>query len=180
MYYLGHQPVKYLCVQELDGEYWRQYDIAHQRTGMVVVAERVRLGDVIDALIKRHRVGITHISDTGGVSRNTIDLIRKGTTGEPGPETLRKIARGLATDPHSGDFDRPVYVDALRKMSEAAGLPDLTLDFPPCDLEAEIRSVIKDRDRASVFAAVLRRYPTMTPGQRRLVDSVLDSVGETE
>ncbi len=144
------------------------------------MAEQTRLGDVLTSWIQRQRVTLKHISDVGGVSRNTIDLLKKGTTTEPSPETLRKISKGLATDPHTGDFDRRVYVDSLREFSDGAGLPDLTIDFPPCDLESEIRSLIKDRKRASVFAAVLRRYETLTPGQRRLVDNVLDSFDHPE
>lgn len=144
------------------------------------MAEQTRLGDVLTSWIQRQRVTFKHISDVGGVSRNTIDLLRKGTTTEPSAETLRKISRGLATDPYTGDFDRRLYVESLQAFSAAAGMPDLTTDFPPCDLESEIRSIVKDRKRASVFASVLRRYETLTSGQRRMVDSVLDQLDHPE
>lgn len=141
--------------------------------------ERTRLGDTLERLIQDQRVSIAHIVKYSGISRNTIWLIQQGVTTDPEPETLRKIARGLATDPHSTKFDRPVYVNSLRALCEAAGLPDLTEEIPPCDLETEIRAVVGDRDAASVLTLLVRRYPRMTPGERKLVDSVLGSFGRS-
>lgn len=147
---------------------------------IVVVAEQTRLAAVLEEWIDRQRVQIAHIQKAGGVSRNTINLIQNGITTRPEAETVRKIARGLAADPKTGKVDRPVYIAALRDLCRAAGLPDLTQDIPPCDLEDEIRAIVKDRSRASFLAAFIRKYPDITPGERNLVHSVLDSLGRED
>jgi transcriptional regulator with XRE-family HTH domain len=146
----------------------------------VVVAEQTRLWETIEALLREQRVNQAHVVRHGGVSRNTLALIRHGTTNGPEPETLRKIARGIAADPDTGTVSRTDYVVVLQRLCRAAGLPDLAQDIPPCDLEAEIRAVVKDRSRARVLTAFIRKYPEMDVGARRLVDSLLDRVGDSE
>jgi transcriptional regulator with XRE-family HTH domain len=145
----------------------------------VVVAERVRLWDTIDTWMARQRVKQADIIKHGGVARNTLWLIQQGTTTEPEAETIRKIARGLAADPRTGELDRPVYLEALRELCSVANLPDLTDEIPPCDLESEIRAVVGDQRRARVLAAFIHRYPNMSSGDRKLIDSVLDNLGHT-
>lgn len=140
------------------------------------MAERTRLGDTLEKLIQDQRVSIAHIVKYGEISRNTIWLIQQGVTTTPEPETLRKIARGLATDPHSAQFDRPVYITCLRTLCEGAGMRDLTADIPPCDLETEIRAVVGNRDDASALTLFVRRFPNMTAGERKLVNSVLGTL----
>lgn len=146
----------------------------------MVVAEQTRLWETVEALMAEQRVTQAHVTRWGGVARNTLWLIRQGTTEAPEAETLRKIAHGIAADPKTGAVSRPVYVDALQRLSRASGLPDLADAIPPCDLEAEIRAIVKDRRRSAVFAAFIRKYPDMTPGERKLVDSVLDTVGDSK
>lgn len=128
----------------------------------------------------RQRVTVSHVAHHGNLSRNTIYLIQQGTTTDPSPDTLRKIARGLATNARTGKFERSTYVEALRDLAAIAGRVALSEEasaIPPVDLEAEIALVVGSRRRADVLAKFLRRYPALSPDQRTLVDALLDALG---
>lgn len=142
----------------------------------MLVAERTRLADTVDRWLQRQRVSKVHLTKFGGISANTLWLIQQGTTTSPEMETLRKIAKGLATDPYSKDMDREVYLEAWRDLAAAAGHPDPTQEIPPADLDSEIRAIIPNRRRAAAIAEFVRRYPDMTPDQRRMVDAVIDGI----
>lgn len=88
------------------------------------MAERTLLAERLDGWRRKQRVEWTHVSRSSGVGRNTIYNALDG--GTPGTDTLRKIARGLATDPHGGDLDRLAYVEIVSSLFEAAGY-----DVPP-------------------------------------------------
>ncbi len=143
---------------------------------MLLVAERTRLADVIERWLHRQRLTKAHVSKHGGVSTNTIWLIQQGTTTSPELETLRKVARGLATDPHSAEFDAQVYIEALRDMAGAAGFPEPAEALPTPDLESALRSTGLDRQEAAFWADIHRRYPNATPDQKRMLKDLARAV----
>jgi len=140
----------------------------------VLVGEQTRLGGVLDAWLRRQPPA--HVAKRGKVSRNTIWLIQQGTTTTPEVETLRKIARGLAADPYTGEIERTAYLAAWRDLAAAANLPDPTTDVPPATLESGVRAVVADQRRADALAAFVRKYPNMSPDQRKLVDALIDNL----
>jgi hypothetical protein len=97
----------------------------------VVVAERVRLWDTIDAWMARQRVKQADIIKHGGVAGNTLWLIQQGTTTRPETETVRKIARGLASDPRTGVLDRRSTSRRYKNFAETPGSRILPRKFRP-------------------------------------------------
>lgn len=146
----------------------------------MLVAERTLLGEVLERWLHRQRVTVAHVVRQGGLSRNTVWLIQQGTTASPELETLRKLARGLATDPFSVEFDAQVYTDALRELAAAAGFPDPTADLPEPDLESALRSTGLDRQEAAFWADIHRRYPNATPDQKRMLKDLARAVFGSE
>lgn len=47
-------------------------------------------------------------------------------------------------------------------------------------LEEGLAAYLHSRDKAAAWAAFVRRYPNMTPDQRRLVDALIDHLGDTK
>lgn len=142
----------------------------------MLVAERTRLGDTLERWLQRQRVTKAHVSKHGGVSTNTIWLIEQGTTTRPEMETLRKIARGLATDPFDGTVDPQAFADAWRQLAAAAGLPEPASEMPAPDLESVLRSTGLSRQEAAFWADIHRRYPNATPDQKRMLNDLARSV----
>lgn len=143
----------------------------------MLVAERSRLGEAVDRWLQRQRVTKAHVSKHGGVSTNTIWLIQQGTTSSPELETLRKIARGLATDPFSRELDRLVYADALRDLALSCGFPDPTLEeSPPPSMEASIRTVARPRGAAESWAEFIRDHSDATPDQIRMLRALWEAM----
>lgn len=145
----------------------------------MVVAEQTRLAAIVEDWFQRQRVSIAHVVKFGRVARNTIWLIQQGTTTEPEAETLRKIARGIAAEPRTGHVDRAIYLEVLQDLGRAAGMPDITDGVPPADLESEIRAAGVKGKRAAILAAFVRKYPHMDAADKRLVDALLDRMGES-
>lgn len=127
----------------------------------MLVAEQTRLGAVLDDWINRQRVPVAHLARHGGVSANTIWLIQNGTTTRPEIQTLRKIAKGLATDPSDQTFDQAVFERSLKELAAAADRVAEIDDVPSPTLEAMIRaSGVKSRRQAERLAAFIRKSPT--------------------
>lgn len=145
----------------------------------MLVAERTLLSEVLEDWLERQRVSVAHVVKHSGVSRNTIWLIQQGTTTAPEIQTLRKISRALATAPKDGTFNQAEYSEALRDLSAAAGVDPEADAIPAPTLESMIRSEgVKSPRQAAKLAAFLRKYPNMNPNERRLVDALIDNLGE--
>jgi transcriptional regulator with XRE-family HTH domain len=140
------------------------------------VAERSELTETLTAWIERMRLDKSELTRLAGIGRQTLYRLLDGE--RPQPETLRKIARGLATDPRSRDIDPILRREALRDFEAATGLELLDAD-EALNLEAAIRAEgIKSPRQASKLAAFLRKYPNMTDDERRLVDALIDHLGD--
>jgi transcriptional regulator with XRE-family HTH domain len=94
-----------------------------------------RLADLVNALLRRERLRIIDVMRASGLARNTIESIRDGSTKQPEPETLSQLAKGLATDPFTGELDDQKMQKLERLLSVAAGYADPTA--------AEARSLIE-------------------------------------
>lgn len=141
---------------------------------MLAVAERVDLAECVQSWMQRQRLEKAELARLSGIGRNTLYRILEGMPAQP--DTLRKIAKGVATDPHSGEVDAAVRQDVLKDFSDATGF-DLIDLAPPPSLEAAIRSEgVRSPRQAAKLAAFLRKYPNMTPNQRKLVDALIDNI----
>ncbi len=90
------------------------------------VQQAARLSGALRSLRKRQRISQSALASLSGVSRTTITNIEAGldpmTNQAPSPraDTLRALARGLATDGHGGrhdDLETTFYADLM----DAAG-----------------------------------------------------------
>lgn len=143
---------------------------------MVLVAERTGLAETLTAWIERMRLEKAELTRLSGIGRQTLYRLLDGE--RPQSETLRKIARGLATDPRSFEVDAILRREVLRDFEAVTGL-DLLDDDPPPTLEDAIRSEgIHSPRQAAKLAAFLRKYPNMSTDQRRLVDALIDHLDD--
>lgn len=142
---------------------------------MILLAERLSLADVLQTWMRRQRLRPVDLVRLSGLSRPTVYEARDG--GRVSAETVRLLARALATDPYDGEVNAALHAEALRELAEAANYPHLLSEAPPPpDLDSEIRAIIPNRTRAAAIAEFVRRYPNMTPDQRRMVDALVDGI----
>jgi transcriptional regulator with XRE-family HTH domain len=125
----------------------------------------------------RTRAGLSRkaLAELAGVSDGTIKLIEYGDTEEPEPTTLRKLADGLAKNRAVDRVDPEAARSLYETLMAAAGYSVVDSPIQSSDLEAAIRAAGNPPSRVAMLAAFLRRYPNMTPGERRLVDGLIDA-----
>lgn len=154
------------------------YDTGNTEVGVLGVLDKTALADALDVWMKRQRLQPAALARLAGVSRPTVYAALRGD--RISGDSLRAIARGLATDPFSGELDPAVYAEALRELAEVGSHPDLAVDVPMPDLEALIRAEgVKSPAKARALAEFIRKYPSMTPDQRRLVDALIDHADDS-
>lgn len=126
----------------------------------------------------RDRAGLSRkaLSDMAGVSEGTIKLIEYGETEQPEPETLRRLANGLATNRALNRVDEGVAVDIYAMLMGSAGyaLP------PQAGADASAKTVRRKRSRAEARAAFERIYFNADEDGQALIDALLDHVGDTD
>lgn len=144
--------------------------------GVLAVAERADLAGVLNGWVERSRLDKAVLARLAGIGRDTLYRVLRGMPAQP--DTLRKLARGLATDPFSGEVDQAVRYEALRDFAQVTGFELMEDDTPP-SLEAAIRAEgVKSPRKAARLAAFVRKYPNMSTNQLRLVDALLDNLEE--
>jgi transcriptional regulator with XRE-family HTH domain len=130
-----------------------------------------RLGELIDAIMREERMSVAQLSRTSGLNPNTIQYIRKGATKTPKRTTLRRIARGLATDPATLELDMTKLTRYERQVTMAAGYADPELADAPSLLELLLRYRLNSRSRAVAVAELVQRCERLDePAIRRLIE----------
>lgn len=110
------------------------------------------MGYVADLLRRlREQAGLTRkeLAGLAGVSDTTIKLIETGESGSPRPDTLRLLARGLATHRLTRRIDRAQADELHTDLMRAAGytpesvgvLPAEDVEIPD-DIEAQVRELV--------------------------------------
>lgn len=134
---------------------------------MVLVAERTELGQALEGWRQQQRVEWTHVSRVSGVSRNTIYNAMDG--GTPGTDTLRKIARGLATDPYTGDLNRIAYEAIIIDLFKKAGHGQPAEVGTILNFDDELLKRLQEKATASEMAELIDRWPGLSELQREAV-----------
>lgn len=116
-----------------------------------------RLGEMIDAIMLDERLTVSDIMRPSGLRRNTIQYLRKGRTRRPKDATLRLLARGLATDPRTGELDMAKMTRYKRHLTIAAGYADPDAAEGETMLESLLRYQFQSRVRAARVAELVRR-----------------------
>jgi transcriptional regulator with XRE-family HTH domain len=134
-----------------------------------------RVGDELAVL--RERAGLSRriLGGLAGLSPGTIQLIENGETAQPSPDTLRRLALGLATNRATGHVDEAVTRTVYEGLMAAAGYAPVADENAP-SLEIVLGGVVHSPRQAARLAAFLRKYPNMSTSRRRLVDALLDSL----
>lgn len=142
-------------------------------TGVVVT----QVGDLLAQLRGRAGLSRRDLAELARISDGTIKLIEYGATEQPSPDTLRRIADGLATNRATARVDADSAAELYGELMAAAGYA-VTATPPYGGLEGEIGQLVRSKDRAAALAAFVRKYPNLSPDERRLVDALIDHLGE--
>lgn len=123
------------------------------------------LSAMLDRWMRRQRVRTEHLVRHGAVSRNTISRVRHDQTERPTVDTIRRIARALATDPYDRSIDYVAYVRASRDLLLAAGYDPADEESWIVGLEFSISAFLGDPVRGEALARFLRENPDLTEAE---------------
>lgn len=126
--------------------------------GAMPTAHETILAATLAALLRDRRVSVAHVARAGGLARNTVAYILTGKTRHPPTATLRRVARGVATDPGTGELDREVMTKAERLLAIGAGYADPAGRDAESLLELAFFSSLNSRERARAWMATFERY----------------------
>jgi transcriptional regulator with XRE-family HTH domain len=147
-----------------------------ERTGGQMAENAEPLATVLTRWIRRERLRPADIERACGVSRAHLWLMTSGKVPRPTPETLRKLALGLATDPDTRVVDRLKRDHALGELSVAAGYPDFRTDADAGDLIVALRAASANHQVAEFWREMVERYPDLSPTHQQIVRSVLEQI----
>lgn len=124
-----------------------------------------RLSAMLERWMRRQRVKTEHLVRHGAVSRNTVWRARHDQTERPTIDTIRRIARALATDPYDRSIDYVAYVRASRDLLGAAGYDPAEEETWIVGLELSISAFLGDPVRGQALARFLRENPDLTEAE---------------
>jgi hypothetical protein len=133
----------------------------------VLLTDHSRLADALERWLQRTRLEKAVVARQGGLSRGTLYYILDGSPAEP--DTLRKVARGLATDPFSKAFDPHLYADAIEELFAAAGYALPPNEVVRISLEDEVERLVRNRATAEQIVKVLEKFPELSTDKRTLL-----------
>lgn len=132
-----------------------------------MLTDHSRLADALQRWLERTRLEKAAVARQGGLSRGTLYSILDGSPAEP--DTLRKIARGLATDPFTKAFNPHLYAEAVQDLFTAAGYELPPNEIVRISLEDEVERLVRSRADADQIARALKRFPNLSPSKRQLL-----------
>jgi transcriptional regulator with XRE-family HTH domain len=142
------------------------------------------LATVLTRWIRRRRLTQVQIAAASGITRSYISTMANGGVSRPSPETLRRLARGVATEPERVDADGTVvpklldqleYEQALRELSEAAGFADLTHEPDRGVLVREIQALGSNLQAADFWRALMEAHPNPSPPVQQMLRFFADT-----
>lgn len=148
----------------------------NQECGMGQMAEHAEpLAIVLSRWIRRERLRPADIAAASGISRAHLWLMTSGKVTRPTPETLRRLALGLATDPDTGEVDRLKRDAALAELSRAAGYPDLAEDVDEGDVVRAVRSLVGNQQAAEFWIGMMRKHGAVSPTLQQMLMAIADN-----
>lgn len=124
-----------------------------------VMADKSALAVVLERWQSEQRLEWSELARMAGVSRGTLNNIRKGAG--VNSDSLRKIAKGLATHPNTGAFDRLTHDRALRELFQARGFI-VSPEYPRADLRTTVAEIVGPA-RADQVDGIVRELATLPP-----------------
>lgn len=135
------------------------------------------LAIVLSRWMRRERLRPGDIERASGTSRNHLWLMTHGKVTRPTPETLRKLALALATDPDTGAVDRSKRDDALAELSRAAGYPDLSEDIDEGELVRAIRARVGNQQATEFWVEMIETQRDISPTLQQVIRIAIDLYG---
>lgn len=133
------------------------------------------LAIVLSRWIRRERLRPQDIERASGISRNHLWLMTHGKVTRPTPETLRRLALALATDPHDlAVVDRLKRDEALHELSRAAGYADLTADVDEGELVRAVLALVGNQQSTEFWIEMMRTHGAVSPTLQNLLRAVAD------
>jgi transcriptional regulator with XRE-family HTH domain len=126
-----------------------------------------RLGEALDALLRRRGVPIAHVMRVAHLSRNTITALRRGATHQSSPETLLRIARALATDATTLEVDDFEMRENAAILNAAYGYADIDAQQTKTLLELALYHHFKSPARARAWDDGFREFEHLTVDEIR-------------
>lgn len=140
-------------------------------SGTMSEPEARRLADLIATLMRRHHLSIIHIMRTGGMARNTVVGLIRGTTRRPDPRTLQRFARAIATDQYTRILDHELMTEVHGILRAAGGFSEPTPDEAQTLVELGLYHQLQNRPRA-------RRWLRALANDARISDAELDALAQ--
>ena len=137
------------------------------------------LADLLTLLRRRARMSQRELSRASGISYTQIGDMERGQGGQPAPQTLRSLARGLATDALDlTDVDQTKADADYAQLMQAAGyLRGLGASTRDGADEAAVMRFLTSRSGdpqiAEQLVKLARRYPELSPETQIVVRHLL-------
>lgn len=138
-----------------------------------MAAAKPSLATVLKRWMRRERLRPNEVAGLAGISRAHLWLMLNGRVARPTPETLRKLARALASDPHERTVDRLKRDEALRELALVAGYPDLADRADAGELIRAIMAVVGNPQAAEFWAEMIAAHPTLSPTLQNMIRAVI-------
>jgi len=132
------------------------------------------IATVLQQWMRRERLRPHEVAKASGLSRAHVGLIAHGRVKRPGPDTLRALATGVATDPYDGSVHPEKRAGALAEMSEAAGYADLSQEPEPGSPRAAFRTHGLADQPARFWEEMGLTYPDLDPTAQQVVRGALE------
>jgi len=136
-------------------------------------ADGVRMGEAIEAIRRERGLTQQQVADALGLKLSTYLSYRRGYIQiRPTPAILQKWAGAL--DISVVSFARRLQIPLL--TDESFDRDGTGADGQSSGLEAEISASGSPPSKVRMLAEFIRKYPNMTPDQRRMVDALVESI----
>jgi transcriptional regulator with XRE-family HTH domain len=135
--------------------------------------ESPSLATVLTRWIRRERLRPYDIERASGITRAHLWLMTHGRVKRPTPETLRKLAKALASDPETGEVDRLKRNEALREMSAAVGYADPGSSADRDDLVRVVGAVVGNQQVTEFWCELISEHPDVSPTLQYLIRAVI-------
>jgi transcriptional regulator with XRE-family HTH domain len=157
----------------------------------VVDNRQSQLGSLLELLRRRARMSQRELSRASGISYTQIGDLERGDSLNPSPQTLRSLARGLATDNFSPEGYDAVREDAFyRQLMDSAGylrgLPvgvsarDGDYEITEDDVVRYLARLTGDADLAAKLAKFADRYPSLSSDEQTTMRYVIGTLLKEE
>ena len=123
------------------------------------------IGATFELLRRQRQVSYAHVARAGGLRRNTVWTIAKGTSSSISVVTLAKLAVGLATYVYLPGIDKEYLAYALEQLGSAAGVSDLRDEQIRNEVVALLVVLVGDAEAAAAWAALIVSKRELTAEQ---------------